>query len=255
MAVAQGNGYAPNARSDRLFVQAVALSIIAHALILAYLTAWLETAKRSPSRPAPPLVARLMQPQMAPPPLPEPSHKAERPSEPRPKALPAEPTRPILAAPQTLAPAMPVTPAPAAEAPGIPETATPISPGVVAAPPAKVERAPAPVAPVAPDAADPATLGQYRVAIISAAKRYKRYPRLALDNNWEGQAEVRMVIGADGNIASIGVRSHSGFEVLDQQALEMIRKAKPLAPIPPGLRGRVFTIDVPVVFSLKEEAG
>lgn len=102
---------------------------------------------------------------------------------------------------------------------------------------------------------DPATLDQYRIAIISAAKRYKRYPRLALDNNWEGRADVRITIGPDGNIVSLGIRSRSGYEVLDQQALEMIRKAKPLTPIPPGLRGKAFTVDVPVVFSLKEETG
>ncbi len=114
---------------------------------------------------------------------------------------------------------------------------------------------PPPAASASGDAADPATLGQYRIAIISAAKRYKRYPRLALDNNWEGQVEVRMLIGADGSIASISIRSSSGFEVLDQQGVEMIRKAKPLAPIPPALRGKAFAIDVPVVFSLKEETG
>ena len=64
-----------------------------------------------------------------------------------------------------------------------------------------------------------------------------------------------MVIGPEGNIVSISIRSRSGYEVLDQQALEMIRKAKPLTPIPPALRGKGFTIDVPVVFSLKEETG
>jgi periplasmic protein TonB len=105
-----------------------------------------------------------------------------------------------------------------------------------------------------PDA-DPQTLGQYRIAIIAAAKRYKRYPRLALDNNWEGQAEIRMVIGTDGAIASISIKTPSGHDVLDQQALEMIRKAKPQAPIPAALRGRGFTVDVPVLFSLKEETG
>jgi protein TonB len=93
------------------------------------------------------------------------------------------------------------------------------------------------------------------MAIISAAKRYKRYPRLAIDNNWEGQAEIRMAIGPDGSITSIGIKTRSGYEVLDQQALEMIRKAKPLTPIPASLRGRAFTVDIPVIFSLKEETG
>lgn len=114
--------------------------------------------------------------------------------------------------------------------------------------------APSTSAPAA-ESSDPLTLGQYRIAIITAAKRYKKYPRLAIDNNWEGQAEVRMVLGADGAIASIRIKTSSGFEILDQQALEMIRKAKPLAPIPASLRGKGFTVDVPVLFSLKEETG
>ncbi len=90
---------------------------------------------------------------------------------------------------------------------------------------------------------------------MGAARRYKKYPRVAMDNNWEGKVEVRMVIGANGMIASISVRSGTGHEILDQQALDMIRKAKPLAPIPAALRGKEFTVDLPVIFSLKDEAG
>jgi hypothetical protein len=43
--------------------------------------------------------------------------------------------------------------------------------------------------------------------------------------------------------------------VLDQHALEMIERAKEMAPIPPALRGKEFTVDVPIVFSLREAGG
>lgn len=76
-----------------------------------------------------------------------------------------------------------------------------------------------------------------------------------MDNNWEGKAEIRMVIGANGMISSITVKTSAGHEILDAQALDMIRKAKPLTQIPAALRGKEFTVDVPVVFSLKEETG
>jgi protein TonB len=129
------------------------------------------------------------------------------------------------------------------------------APAAVSVPAARTEAA-KPSAPVpAADTLDPQTIGQYRVAIIAAARRFKRYPRIALDNNWEGKAEIRLVIGTDGNIASISVRGLSGFEVLDQQALEMIRRAKGQEPVPTALRGKAFTLDVPVVFSLREEGG
>ncbi len=103
-----------------------------------------------------------------------------------------------------------------------------------------------------PQAPDASTLAQYRLAVIDAARRHKRYPRVALDNNWEGRVDVRMVIGASGAIASLEVRASAGHEVLDREALDMIRQAKPQTPIPGALRGREFDIEIPVIFSLRE---
>lgn len=104
------------------------------------------------------------------------------------------------------------------------------------------------------DEADAGTLRAYRLAIITNARRYKVYPRVAMDNNWEGKVEVRMVIGANGMIASLSIKTGTGHEILDKAALGMIRKAKPLTPIPAALRGKEFTVDVPVIFSLKDDA-
>jgi TonB family protein len=48
------------------------------------------------------------------------------------------------------------------------------------------------------------------------------------------------------------VRSSAGYPVLDQHALEMIERAKVMSPIPPALRGTEFTVEVPVIFSLRD---
>ncbi|MGH8738039.1 MAG: energy transducer TonB, partial [Burkholderiales bacterium] len=93
---------------------------------------------------------------------------------------------------------------------------------------------------------------QYRATLIVEAGRYKRYPRFARDNAWEGKAELRMAIGPDGAIASLRVARGTGYPILDQQALEMVRRAQPRTPIPEGLRGRSFSVDVPVIFSLRD---
>ena len=90
-------------------------------------------------------------------------------------------------------------------------------------------------------------------AIYAAAKRYKKYPRVALDNSWEGKAIIHLVIGANGMISSISIKTSSGHEVLDEVALETLKKAKPLVPIPAALRGREFGIDVNFIYSLKDE--
>ena len=237
---------------------AVAVSLAAHALILFVFPGLLDQSRAQRLSPGP-IVARLAQPQPAAEPAPElVRRKVEE--APRPAAKPAPaPSAPTLLAVPTPSAALPTVQAPAvAPRAAEPATAAP-SPAASPGPSAKPDQAPGQAGPVAAapppagEASDAATIGQYRITVIAAARRYKRYPRIAMDNNWEGKAEVRLVIGADGNIASISIKTPSGFEVLDQQALDMIRRAKPQAPIPAALRGKGFTIDVPVVFSLKEE--
>lgn len=99
--------------------------------------------------------------------------------------------------------------------------------------------------------ADAATLGQYRVQLISAARRFKRYPSLARENNWSGNVVVAVAVGADGR-PDASVRKSSGRPVLDQQALEMFRQAVREVPVPPALRGREFSLEVRAIYGLED---
>ncbi len=243
---------------------AIAASIAIHALILLVLFPGLREVLK-PGRTDPgPILARLVETR----PLAAASAVSDKNPPPMPERLltpppalqpvPAPPSRPLAQPRAAVAPAAPTRVLPA-EVVG---AAEPAQNSPVEARPALVVRsepvapAPAPlVATPAADAADPATLGEYRIALITAARRYKKYPRVAIDNSWEGRAEVRLVIDANGAIASLSIKIPSGYEVLDRQALDMIRKAKPLATIPAALRGKGFTLDLPVLFSLKEETG
>lgn len=162
------------------------------------------------------------------------------------RAEPPEPAR--SAAPETA----PSAPAASASAPAASASA--------AASAAPAETRPAAQAPAAVPSveasaksgsdADTGTLDQYRLALIVATRRYKRYPAIAMEKGWQGRVEVHMVIGANGMLASVTIKSSSGHEVLDSQALDMLRKGKTTVQIPASLRGREFAIDVPVVFSL-----
>ena len=99
---------------------------------------------------------------------------------------------------------------------------------------------------------DPSLFDAYRLALIDAAKRYKRYPVQAMERGWEGRVEIRVVVDANGTIKSALVKSSSRYQVLDDQALEMVKKAfNALAQVRPAPRGREFTVDVPVVFELQ----
>jgi TonB family protein len=88
---------------------------------------------------------------------------------------------------------------------------------------------------------------------MEMAKRYKRYPRIAQDNNWEGRVELRVAIGADGAISSFTVKKGAGRTVLDDEAQALIRTAKSKVTIPPALRGTAFNLDIAVDFYLRDE--
>ena len=93
----------------------------------------------------------------------------------------------------------------------------------------------------------------YRVALASAAKRFKRYPPLARERGWEGTVEVAVLLHASIPRPEVKLVRTSGRELLDTQALEMLAQAVRVAELPQGLRGRDLRIDLPVRFSLEDE--
>jgi protein TonB len=92
----------------------------------------------------------------------------------------------------------------------------------------------------------------YGQSISQEIKRYQKYPLLAQRRGWEGTAEVLLRIAADGKVAGITLGKSSGRPVLDEEALNMVRRASPLPQAPPDLRGRELTVTVPIVFKLRE---
>jgi protein TonB len=95
-------------------------------------------------------------------------------------------------------------------------------------------------------------LARYRLALIGAAKQHKRYPPRAIDLGWEGRVDVRLVVGPDGALARLLLQHSSGHDLLDRQALELMRTASALTPVPPALRDREFAVEVPVLYELKD---
>jgi len=195
---------------------------------------------------------------------------AKTPRAPRPQAQPGtvpapeKRARALRPAPvEPVAPLRPLQHKPAAEAAqSAPPAAEPAAPAAVAARTAPA--APNPAGPTAPaqaggnaaaaarpvSEADQGTLEQYRLALMAAAGHYKRYPAIAMEKGWQGRVDVRMVIGANGMLAGASVKASSGHVILDNQAVDMLRKGKTMVQIPASLRGREFSVDVPVIFKL-----
>ena len=204
--------------------------------------------------PVPPLAETKPEPEPEPPPKPKPAPKPK----PTPKPKPAPridmqkpaPTPQPQPQPEPQA-QLPEQPAPEVVAPA--PMSAPAPPQVSASPPVSPPASPAPPRKAEEVASMDTLVAQWRLQVISAARKYKRYPRVAMDNNWEGDVLVRMVIGADGEIAAISVLASSGHRVLDQQAIDMFRQAKPRVPIPSALRGREFAVELRAIYNLRDQ--
>lgn len=107
--------------------------------------------------------------------------------------------------------------------------------------------------PSSEDGLDADGLRQYRLSLAVASRRFKHYPPQALELAWSGTAEVRIAIAASGVPQPVQLLSSSGHELLDAAALEMIGKAALHTTVPASLRGRTFSVPLPVVFDLAAE--
>jgi protein TonB len=77
----------------------------------------------------------------------------------------------------------------------------------------------------------------------------KRYPSAARLNGWEGKVVLRAVIRADGHLSEVKVHRSSGYDALDNAAIEAIRLVCPLHMHRP-LGTSEVAIYVPMVYSL-----
>lgn len=243
MSAAVPSSFSRYEAGDRVIAYAVLASIVLHGFLL--FAIHLSPGKGR-SAPLPPIVAHLAPARIPSPPAAKPEPPRPRVEQPPPPPVikPVRKPTPTPAPKTAVPPPVPVQPAP-------PPNPQPAAPAASSVPP--------PVAAVQPSApasaqssAETDSMRAYRSELIKASNRYKRYPRVAMDNNWEGRVVVRLVIDVNGVISSIQVLSSAGHEVLDKQAQEMLRRAKPLVQIPAALRGKEFTIDIPVLYDLKE---
>jgi protein TonB len=95
---------------------------------------------------------------------------------------------------------------------------------------------------------DIASIAQYRIALISVSRRFKPAADLLPTEGAEGRVDLQLAINADGALAAARVLRSSGQPALDALALDMLRRAKAEAPVPPRLLDRAFEVEVPVVF-------
>jgi protein TonB len=168
------------------------------------------------------------------------------------------------------APPPPARPEPAARKPRPVEPAprhsketfeAPREPASVALPePASTRAEPAPAIPtrapeeapvVALAAPSPDLLAGYGSSVSRLLARHREYPRVALMRGWEGTVTMRLRVAPGGKLIEAKVEGSSGHQVLDAQAVEMVRRVPDLPQPPESLRDREFAVLVPVIFRLE----
>jgi len=182
-------------------------------------------APSAPARPSavpPPVAPTQAQPEIRPQPKAEPKYEAR--ADPRPPA-------PVAVAPALAAPARPST------APGPDQAAV----------------SALPTAPKQANVDENAVLRRFADEIsrvLGKSVSERDYPRLARQQNWQGTTEVRLQIGSDGKVKDVVVGRTSGYDLLDQRAIQLVKQLR-LPKIPSAFRQREFTVTVPITFALR----
>lgn len=99
---------------------------------------------------------------------------------------------------------------------------------------------------------NPDLMRQYRLALAREARRHKRYPALARSRGWEGLVTVGIEVPLPGAAPQLSIEGSCGVDYLDRLALDMITLSVRSVDLPEGLKGRAFSIQVPVRYALDE---
>jgi protein TonB len=95
-----------------------------------------------------------------------------------------------------------------------------------------------------------ADFGWLTQALWRKIEQLKRYPHKARLNHWEGTVVVRAVIRQDGYFSELTMETSSGHDVLDQDAIELLRKASPVT-LKHELGRPELTIRIPINYKLE----
>lgn len=119
------------------------------------------------------------------------------------------------------------------------------------APAPSPDPAPAPEPEPPPQADVKALLASYAGEVKAAILRHREYPAVAERLGHEGAVKVAFTIDSQGRLARLDVSSGSGYNSLDEAALEAVRNTAPFAPLPAELSRDSLALSITLNFSLR----
>lgn len=113
---------------------------------------------------------------------------------------------------------------------------------------------PAPVTPPPPQISQAdidSAKAAYSRQLGRSVKKHLIYPKRASRRGLQGTTLVKINVDRNGNVLSVTVSKSSGHSSLDKRALETVKKASPLPSPPNILEGDSISINMPIIFELK----
>ncbi|MDP2247884.1 MAG: energy transducer TonB, partial [Nitrosomonadales bacterium] len=91
----------------------------------------------------------------------------------------------------------------------------------------------------------------YGQLLHNMVSKNKVYPQIAIRRNWQGTAMVSARFNRGRLVSLVLLDPTSGHKVLDDAALEMLKKAVSALPVKGDLAKKSFTVIVPIDFKLE----
>jgi protein TonB len=129
--------------------------------------------------------------------------------------------------------------------PSIPEPLEIVDPG----PPLPQTTAPKSIAAPKAERLSDVTRPDWEASVLAHLERFRRYPPRARATRQQGVVYIRFTMDRSGTVLTSTIVRKSGFFTLDQAALDTLRRAQPLPPIPSG-RPDTVELTVPIQFEL-----
>ncbi|MDP6737297.1 MAG: TonB family protein, partial [Nitrospinaceae bacterium] len=92
----------------------------------------------------------------------------------------------------------------------------------------------------------------FRKQIRHKVGKAKYYPRMAQRLGFEGKPVVSFTLGVKGELLDLRLAQASTYNLLNEAALETIRRGTPYPPIPGPLGKKSISFDLPILYTLED---
>lgn len=91
----------------------------------------------------------------------------------------------------------------------------------------------------------------YTNQLTRAIAKQKKYPKIAQMRQWQGEVLLNIEIDPQGNLVKANILEESRYKILNNEAIDMVKRASPFPQPPEELRLKNFTVLVPISFKLE----